>query len=182
MALTTETEDYIAGWKVKAASCQNHNDLDTMFQKFDALYRIYNRLFNEVSVRLRKPQTDKAGATSHVVQYITADTLATMVDGTAETRAAQEQLKDFIRTHTYHFELDGVQHDPDDIKDNMLLARMESTVNKERMEGLLFLIYKVRCNLVHGQKHHNPRQLPLMRAVLPILELLVSKTEQKLRL
>jgi hypothetical protein len=107
MPLTKETEDYIAGWKQRFASYQNLDDVATMFQKFDVLYPIYNRLFNEVSLCLRKPQRDKDGATSHVVQYLTADALVASIEGNEATKSAEQQLRDFIRKHVYHFVLVG---------------------------------------------------------------------------
>jgi hypothetical protein len=181
MALTKQTEDYIASWKQQVASCVNKDNVTEMFNKFRALHQIYNRLFNAVSKRLGKPQTDKEGATTHVVEYLTADALVSSIEGNRETRNAELQLREFVRKHTYHFDLVGPERDPSDAKDDKILADMESADKKTRTEGLLFLIYKVRCNLVHGQKHHSPDQLPLMHAVIPILELVVSKTEEKLR-
>lgn len=181
MALTKETEDYIAGWKQQAASCVNNEDVNIMFDKFRALYQIYNRLFNEVSNRLGEHQADRKGATSHIVEYLTADALVSSIEENLETRNAELQLREFIRNHTFHFDLKGQQYDPSDANDDKILAQMESADKKTRMEGLLLLIYKVRCNLFHGQKHRSSAQLPLMHTVLPILELVVSKTEEKLR-
>jgi len=181
MALTKETEDYIAGWKQHVASCLNEGDVDVMFDKFRALFQIYNRLYNEVSLRLGEKQTDRKGATSHVVQYLTPDALVASIEGTEKAREAELQLRDFVRQHTYHFVLVGEQYEPSNKEDGELLKKMQSADNRVRMEGLLLLIYNVRCNLFHGQKHLHQRQLPLMRAVIPILELIVSNTEEKLR-
>jgi len=181
MPLTKETEDYIVGWKNQVASYVNKDDVIVMFDKFRTLYQIYNRLYNDVSLRLGKRQTDKQGATSHVVQYLTADALVSSIEANDENKKAELQLKDFIRQHTYHFVLVGDQFQPSDADDNALLTEMESADKKTRMEGLLFLIYKVRCNLLHGQKHNSHYQLPLMHCVIPILELVISKTEEKLR-
>jgi len=181
MALTKETEDFIASWKNAATSFTDKANVYDMFSKFSALVHIYNRLYNEVSVRIGKPQRDQDGATRHVVEYLTANDLAASINGKNETREAELQLKDFIKNHTYHFELAGEQRVPSDADDDLILSDMESPNNKTRMEGLLYLIYKVRCNFVHGQKHHVPEQLPLMHAVIPILELVISNTEEKLR-
>jgi hypothetical protein len=181
MPLTKETEDFIASWKQQVASCVNKDDVNVMFDKFRALLQIYNRLYNEVSNRLGVKQLDQKGATLDVVQYLTADVLVASIESNQETREAELRLKDFIRNHTYHFDLIGGQRDPSDAHDNKILVQMESANRTTRMKGLLLLIYKVRCNLVHGQKHNSPKQLPLMHAVIPILELVVSKTEEKLR-
>lgn len=181
MALTNETESYIVGWKKQAESCVNKDDVNAMFERFRIYYQIYNRLFNEVSLRLGQPQGDRKGATSHVIQYVTASTIVSAIEGNPETREAELRLRDFVRNHVYYFDLKGPQHDPSEPDDDKILAQMESANETTRMEGLLFLIYKVRCNFVHGQKHHSPRQLPLMHAVIPILELVVAKTEEKLR-
>jgi len=181
MALTKETEDFIASWKQQAASYVNKDDVKMMFNKCEALLKIYNRLYNEVSNRLGKPQTDQKGATLHIVQYLTADALVSSIEGIQQTKEAELQLREFVRKHTFHFDLKGPQHDPSDADDDKIRVQMGSANKTIRMEGLLLLIYKVRCNLVHGQKHHSPKQLPLMHAVIPILELVVSKTEEKLR-
>jgi hypothetical protein len=181
MALTKETEDFIASWKPKIVSCVNKDDVDIMFDKFRALIQIYNRLYNEVSHRLGQRQTDRMGATKHVVQYLSADVLALSIEGIQETKDAELQLKDFLRNHTFYFDLKGPQRVPSNADDDKILVQMESPNKKMRMEGLLLLIYLVRCNLFHGQKRHSSAQLPLMNAVIPILELVVSKTEEKLR-
>jgi hypothetical protein len=181
MALTLETEQYIEGWKQQAASYVNKEDVNQMFHKLGALIQIYNRLYNEVSSRLGMPQADKDGATKHVVQYLTPDVLVLSIEGNNETKDAELKLKDFIRNHTYYFDLKGPKRDPSPVDDDKIRAQMESANRATRMEGLLLLIYKVRCNFVHGQKHHSPRQLPLMHAVIPILELVIARTEEKLR-
>jgi hypothetical protein len=90
--LTKETEDYITGWKNQVASYVNKDDVIVMFDKFRTLYQIYNRLYNDVSLRLGKPQTDKQGATSHVVQYLTANALASSIEANDETKNAELQL------------------------------------------------------------------------------------------
>jgi hypothetical protein len=74
----------------------------------------------------------------------------------------------------YPFVLVGEQRDPSNDEDDKLLARMESKNNAVRTEGLLHLIYYVRCNRVHGQKHFADRQLPLLRAVISILFLVTN--------
>jgi hypothetical protein len=50
-----------------------------------------------------------------------------------------------------------LKRDPSDEEDDKLLAKMKSKDNKERMEGLLHLVYHVRCNRFHGQKHFSER-------------------------
>src|SRR4051812_32233616 len=106
MPLTPETESFLETWR--PTSAPNRDDIREMIQHFESVYKIYNRLFNEVSVLLgHNNRPDKQGATAHIVQYLTADFLAGVIEGTQETRNAFEQLKEFVRQHTYNFELDG---------------------------------------------------------------------------
>jgi hypothetical protein len=180
MPLSPETEAFLQTWR--PTSVPNQCDIREMIQHFESVYKIYNRLFNEVSVLLgNHNRPDKQGATAHVVQYLTAKVLAGAIEGTQETRNSFERLKDFVRQHTYNFELDGGHGVPAPHKDHAILTRMESREEAVRMEGLLYLIYKVRCNIAHGQKHRTEHQLPLMQAVIPVLELVASKMEEKLR-
>src|ERR1041385_5176681 len=106
MALTKETEDYIAGWKKQAATHINKGDLNEMYNRFRLLLQIYNRLYNEVAFSTgKKHELDRNGATEEVVQYLTADYLEASINGNNETKNAVEELKKFIRNHTYHFDL-----------------------------------------------------------------------------
>ena len=180
MPLTSETEDFLKTWKPHYIPDQN--DIAAMIQHFEAVYKVYNRLYNEVSARFGfTNRPDQKGATEHVVKFLLPDKLAGYIDGTEQTREGVGQLKEFIRTHRYHFVLTGPHSIPSDRADDAILKDLESQDDRLRMEALLLLIYKVRCNIFHGQKHRTDFQLPLMRVINPILELVVAKTEEELR-
>jgi hypothetical protein len=180
MPLTPETEEFLKTWKPHYIPTQD--DITATIQHFEAVYKVYNRLYNEVSARLGfTNRPDQKGATEHVVKFLSPDKLAGYIDGTEQMRNGVEHLKEFIRTHRYHFVLTGPHSVRSDIADDAILKDMESKDDRVRMEALLFLIYKIRCNIFHGQKHRTDFQLPLMRVVNPILELIVTKTEEKLR-
>jgi hypothetical protein len=53
------------------------------------------------------------------VQYLTADALVASIEGNEETKSAEQQLRDFIRKHVYHFVLVGEQRDPSDEEDGL---------------------------------------------------------------
>jgi hypothetical protein len=183
MALTRETEDFIESWKLLIEQCNDANDFEMMFKKLDAQIKIYNHLHGIVSNEIGKwrRNCDSKGATSHVVEYLTADALVSSIEENQQTKNAEIQLKAFVRDHKYYFVLRGPKHNPCEAEDEKILMRMESPDNRIRMEGLLYLIYQVRCNLTHGHKIRSLVQLPLLQAVVPVYELVISLTEAKLR-
>ncbi len=65
------------------------------------------------------------------------------------------------------------------IYNRLWITKFRFASAKNRLTEKAQLRINVRCNLFHGQKHLYLHQLPLMRAVIPILELLVSNTEEK---
>src|SRR5438093_8143382 len=104
MPLTPETEDSLRTWKPHFIP--NQNDISAMIQHFEAVYKVYNRLYNEVSARFGfTNRPDQKGATEHVVKFLSPDKMAGYIDGNAQTKEGIEHLKEFIRTHRYHFVL-----------------------------------------------------------------------------
>jgi len=64
--------------------------------------------------------------------------------------------------------------------DLKLKEKLVSQCTKEQIEGVLELIYHVRCNLFHGEKTFNPRQENFLRPIVEILQSIVEELYARL--
>lgn len=65
-------------------------------------------------------------------------------------------------------------------QDRAILEKLDSKDSSEKCEGILTVIYKVRCNLFHGNKLFDPRQSRLLEPLNRILKVLNAHLYQKL--
>lgn len=64
--------------------------------------------------------------------------------------------------------------------DLKLKDKLVSQSPKEQAEGILELIYHVRCNLFHGEKRFNPRQEDFLKPIVRILQSIVQELYARL--
>ncbi|MCC9043858.1 hypothetical protein LNQ81_14355 [Myroides sp. M-43] len=182
--MKAKTKNYIETWKNKIAEYKD-DSLITLFDKYTALYTLYNRLFNESyqdlesNKNLEKPRySDFEKATKLVIQYNGANNIFIQLE-------EQDCIKDvnaisnLIKNNVFHINLeDGVPREDFDLQ---LAQNMENDDVNLKVQAILSTIYNVRCNMQHGEKHFQEQQRlllePLIRILQSITELQILKLQ-----
>lgn len=175
--MTEETRNYIATWTMKISSYTG-NDLKVLFDKFAALFTLYNRLYNE-SFRQMKDEnklsktrySDYEKATTLVVEFNSADSI---IDRLKEKENFKDiaMIADLIKRDVFHINLDsGVPKKDIDIE---LMKNLESDMPTKKAQAVVSTIYNVRCNMQHGEKHFEEHQGVLLEPLIRILETVVE--------
>ncbi|WP_417445311.1 hypothetical protein [Joostella sp.] len=182
--MTQETKDYIETWTKKISSYTG-DDLGTLFDKYTALFTLYNRLYNESyrqmkeNGQLTKPgHSDREKATKMVVEFNSAPDL---VDRLREKDNFKdiETIADLIRKDVFHINLaDGVSKKNIDIE---LMNNLESENPTTKAQAAVSAVYNVRCNMQHGEKHFEEHQRLLLEPLIRILETIVELQIEKLK-
>jgi hypothetical protein len=73
----------------------------------------------------------------------------------------------------FHVKLKDGQHDP--ARDAELKRDIKSADQNAKAEAILYVIYYVRCNMVHGEKHQDDHQRLLVTAVTRILRIVTDQ-------
>ncbi len=153
-----------------------------LFQRFEVLYTQYNRLFNEsylsleASGKLIKPRySDFERATKLVIEFNgTSDILKSVMQGNQKDI---DIFIDLLENDLFNINLaNGV---PQKDKDSELLQNLKGSDNTKKVQAILSLIYNVRNNIVHGEKHYEESQSlllePLINIFQPIIKLQIDK-------
>ena len=148
------------------------------FDRFFTSYVGFNRLYAEATyrlarrghVKLQERFPDSHAAQEYVVQFCTAATLTQGWENSTNAAAALREIADHLRQGSFALKLDPVTGDPSPAKDHELLTALESNCQDRRAKAVLEALYAIRCNMFHGQKAFQLRQLALLRPAILLLE------------
>ncbi len=181
--MTQETKEYIETWTKKIKSYTG-DDLGSLFDKYTALFTLYNRLYNEslrqmkASSNLTKSRySDFEKAVKLVVEF---NSETDIIDRLKKKNNFEdiEIIADLIRKDIFHINLaDGVSQKDIDLE---LMNNLESDNPTIKAHAAVSTIYNVRCNMQHGEKHFDEHQRLLLEPLIRILETIVDLQIEKL--
>lgn len=160
-----EQKSFIARWNDKADSyAGKKNDLASTFDEFVTRFIVYNVLYNLCAEKLiyGKKVGDKKKATEavfDVLQRKSAHLLSVMAPDI-------EKLNNIISENGYIIDTDGPANN------NVMLKKMSSSNTDEKIKSVLNCLYKLRCNLIHGDKEYMEEQQPLLATANNCLKIL----------
>ena len=160
-----EQKSFIARWNDKADSyAGKKNDLAATFDEFVTRFIVYNVLYNLCAEKLAygKKVGDKKKATEavfDVLQRKSAHLLSVMTPDI-------EKLNNIISENGYIIDTD------DPANNNVMLKKMSSSNTDEKIKSVLNCLYKLRCNLIHGDKEYMEEQQPLLATANNCLKIL----------
>lgn len=177
MALSPDLREFCDSWRAKAAACSMEN-INGAFDRFFTSYVTFNRLYVEAThrlarrgqVKLRERFPDPQAAQDYVVQFCTAATLTGAWENSANAAAALHEIADHLREGRFALRLDPVTGARRPAKDRELLTALESRSRNRKAKAVLEALYAIRCNMFHGQKDFELRQLALLRPAILLLE------------
>lgn len=168
-SLSSTTIQFIERWNQKA---ENHplddENLANYFDQFISRFITFNVLYNHVSKNLFKWDTKEINrATDQVVAFL-------------GEREIMDQLKhvhvEVLRIlREGHFVIVDTSYDTDKLR-----KPMASDNQKEQAEGLLKFLYKVRCNIFHGDKSFEAHQMKILKPSIEIVKTLNQMLKDKL--
>ena len=182
--MTDETIDYINNWE-KELKKINGDELTDFFNRFQTLYAIYNRLYND-AFRIEQAKnkelnriSDYEKATVFVRDFISADLIIDNLK--ADNRIDDiKAISDLIDNEIFHINLkDGIGQEKFDKHLSKNLVNEQD--NSIRAKAVLSVIYNVRCNLVHGYKNLEEHQRMLLEPVQNLLLTVVETLKNRLK-
>lgn len=175
--MTPETKEYIETW-TERINCIQGDNLETVFERFSALYTLHNRLYNESYRilkqygRLTKPRYgDHEKASIAIIEYLSAEIIA---DGLQKSGNITdlETIAKLIQDNIFHINLADGEANLD--LDNHLMNNLRSQDPKIYSKAALMTIYNVRSNTLHGEKHFKEHQRILIEPLTKILQTLIN--------
>ncbi len=182
--MTQETKEYIESW-TKKISNYKEDDLGTVFDKYTALFTLYNRLYNESFKEMKTKNlltksrySDFDKATKLVVEFNSAKDIIDRLEKNGNIDDIIG-IADLIRKDIFHINLaDGISQKDIDL---MLMNNLESDDQNIKAQAAVSTIYNVRCNMLHGEKHFEEHQRMLLEPLIRILETIVELQIEKLK-
>lgn len=175
--------DYCASQRQGVASITGE-DVTALFNKLTTLFAMYNRLYDRLPDALKTlgqplpaKNDDNARATSHVEQYLGG--------GNILANWSAKQLDEEIAFFSFILEF-GVFHlkfqdgRPVPVRDAELALQIKSPDAGTKAKAILYVIYYVRCNIVHGRKEQGEDQRVLVLAAFKLLEAVTDQLYDKL--
>lgn len=160
---TAFTHSFCLRWLKKASRC-SPDRLDEAFDRFFTLFVAYNRLYSQLGeVAARPERGDHAQATRVYADIVGRDQLWTDL----LTARLDEDLATIAAMigplGSFNITFDRASNSPDTVADARLSADLLHGAPPARVDAILELLYQVRCNLFHGRKGFEARQLELLQ-------------------
>jgi hypothetical protein len=182
--MTPETKEYIKTWQRKISSYTD-DSLGSLFDKYTALFTLFNRLYNEsftimkAEKKLAKPRySDFEKATKLVVEFNSPTDIIEQLKNNDNLKDIAD-VADLIRQDVFHVNLaDGVSQKDVDLE---LMKNLESENTEVKAQAAVSTIYNVRCNIQHGEKHFEEHQRLLLEPLIRILETITELQIEKLK-
>lgn len=167
------TRRFCERWLRKAARYDS-SQLDGAFDKFFTLFVAFNKLYFHTALVSGQPdQGDRAMATRLFPQAIGHELLWQKLV-TEGGIADVQTLARLIGPDGSFFLISSADPDTPDLERNANLhRRLLSESPRVAVEAVLEYLYQVRCNMFHGRKGFETRQLQLLRPCLRCLEHIV---------
>lgn len=176
--LDQEIIEFYNNWTKKIEDNKGE-ELRDVYERYQDLFRIYNKLYNQVPDALvtkgnpyKGKVTDSAGATDIVVQYLGASNILNNFQ-VNNLNADIEGVAKLIEQEVFYIKIRNGQRDRN--TDLEILQNMRSADSNIKAKAILQVIYLVRCNLVHGSKDYQEYQRLLLE---PLTNLLRTVTTQ----
>ncbi|RJE75218.1 hypothetical protein [Reichenbachiella sp. MSK19-1] len=181
--MTEETKEYIANYNLKFSEIKK-DDLASLFEKFNTLYPMFNRLYNDalreeaINDQKLKGFGDYKRATFFVRDYVGAENIIDNLKKDKQIKSVIE-IADLINKKVFHINLqDGKGQEKTDIE---LATNLLSEDAEIKSKAILGLVYNVRCNIVHGHKDFQEYQRLLMEPIIGILRTIVNTLENRMK-
>lgn len=178
-----QTKIYIKNWTKRILSYKGE-EIDTLMDKFSSQYILYNRLFNESFQQLKEAKqltktrySDREKAINLVVDFNSATDIIQRLE-LHQRQVDIEILCNLIANDIFHINLlDGVSQKDLDLE---LMNNLANQNPEIKAQAVLSIIYNVRCNIQHAEKHNEPEQIVLLRPLINILEVILQLQIEKL--
>ena len=179
----SEIRDFYEEWMRKVSTLTSHDGSRYSFEKFIYLYIIYNALYCRATTCLKYKgitfaSSEKEQAVDNVIKFFDGNSQQcgeNLIDFLQRRNDVDvEAIKDFNHGFDIYslrrYSSEEAQKNDFELRDKLL-----SSSTKKQAEGVLELIYRVRCNLFHGEKRFNPRQEDFLRPIVEILQSIVKE-------
>ncbi len=178
-----DTKELIENWETKSAQINTQN-LDGLYNKFTTVFTIYNRLYNEsFSILKSENKLNKSNYPDHekstilVIEYLGAQNIVDKFSG--ENQADIDGVIELLTNKVFNINLENGTPRAD--MDNQLLINLKSIDINIKSRAILFLIYNVRNNIIHGYKDFQEYQRLILEPIINLLESLIQLYKEKLK-
>jgi hypothetical protein len=175
--MTLETKDYIETWTKKIKHIEG-DSLGAVFEKFSTLYTLHNRLYNdsyrilEQSGKLAKRKyRDHEKASIAIIEYLSADLIINSFNRNGNL-IDLASIAELIHNNVFYINLADGKANPE--VDNQLMNNLRSADSEILSKAALMVIYNLRNNVVHGEKHFEEYQRMLLEPLIRILQTIID--------
>lgn len=182
--MTKETKEYIETWTEKISNYKG-DGLGILFDKFTALFTLYNRLYNESfnemkagNLLTKSRDSDFEKATKLFVEFNSAKDIIDRLEKNGNVEDITV-IVDLIKKDIFHINLaDGISQKDVDL---LIMNNLENNNQDIKAQAVVSTIYNVRCNMQHGEKHFEEYQRMLLEPLIRILESITNLQIEKLK-
>jgi hypothetical protein len=176
--MTEQINDFYNNWLSKADS-YNDKSLENLFDRFISLYVVYNVLYMEIvkecylSNGKKQKFKDDIAATDYVVQYVGSKSFIENLFNDEQSKTDLDIICDMINENLFYINIDWLGYRKQKL-DSKLLSSLYSKNKGTKAKAILSLLYRIRCNIIHGHKDFTERQENLL---IPVNNLLRKTVE-----
>jgi len=171
MQLHQDTLDFCERWRQKGAKYSMDEPPDC-FDRFFTAFALYNCLYNEVNRRCHlRLQGDKNTAIAAAKGFLTSKVI--VVDKIIHDCSIE--ISTLIQRNEFYVWNENSDSRSEPVKN------LRSPNPDEQVDGLLKIIYGIRCNMFHGEKEFVARQCKILTPCIRVIEKLNDLIIEKMK-
>lgn len=172
---TLSTYTFCQRWISKARRYENESSLDQAFDKFFTLFVVFNRQYSLAAYKVgHNHRIERDDATISFPEWVGNDRIW-MTLNTETGSKDMDDLRQLVRPDgPFFLYLRRPTRSPDNERNRDLYERLGQTEPVVAVPAVMEYLYQVRCNIFHGSKVFEERQLQILIPAIRCLERIIN--------
>ena len=170
MKISPHTLVFSEQWREKGRNYLFDHNPANYFDRFFTAFVLYNCLYNEINrICYLRLERDKNKAVAAAKAFLTSEAILAELT----VKSCSDEILNLIQRKEFYIwkEQSDYQSEP--------VMKLSSPNPNEHIDGLLEIIYGVRCNMFHGEKEFLGNQKIILKPCICIIEKLNDLIIQK---
>jgi hypothetical protein len=161
MKISPHTLVFIERWREKAQGYLFDENPANYFDRFFTEFILYNCLYNEINrICCLRLDGDKNKAVAAAKAFLTSEAIL----AEQMVTSGRDEILNLIQLKEFYIWKEQTDYQCEPVK------KLRSPNPNEQIDGLLEIIYGVRCNLFHGEKEFLGNQKRILKPCICVIE------------
>ncbi len=181
MVIDFEVTYFADRWINKTLGNPEEN-IENLMDRYISFFIAFNALYQQIAIQeYNNPKYgDKSAATKYTMDYIGADQYLESIIKDNSAKNSLDQIIEILKGDQFCISIEKNGY-LDKIADHELANKLNSNDNVKIAFAILTFLYQVRCNIFHGAKSFEDKQIIVLRPANTLLQKTVNFLMQTIK-